>query len=163
MPNARVLPDWNVRFKYGRSDPYRYYGVALGLFDRLEFHGQFTEVTTIEAFPGYSYGNYKDRNAGARLVLIKEDKIWPQVALGAYDPVGTSLFPSRYIVFNKLFNNIDFTIGLGQGLLGGEYLAKMVKSFKTDAKGYSTEKDKHIKMLKDICEKGHEHPRIEKS
>jgi Kef-type K+ transport system membrane component KefB/Trk K+ transport system NAD-binding subunit len=46
--------------------------------------------------------------------------------------------------------------------LGGEYLAKMVRSFKTTAKGYSNEKEKHLKMLKDISEKGHEHPKVEK-
>lgn len=122
MPTARVLPDWNVRFKYGRSDPYRYYGVALGLFDRLEFHGQFTEISSLIAFPGRDYGYYKDRNVGARLVLIKEDEIWPQVAIGAYDPIGTSLFPSRYIALSKSLNKLDVTLGLGQGLLGGESL-----------------------------------------
>ena len=122
MPTARILPDWNVRFKYGRSDPYRYYGVALGLFDRFEFHGQFTEISSLIAFPGQDYGYYKDRNAGARLVLIKEDDFWPQVAIGAYDPIGTSLFPSRYMVLSKKFNELDFTLGLGQGLLGGESL-----------------------------------------
>lgn len=123
MPTARILPDWNVHFKYGNSYPYRYYGVALGLFDRLEFHGQFTEVRTIEAFQDYNYGKYKDRNAGGRLVLIKEDELWPQVALGAYDPIGTSLFPSRYLVITKSFKKLDLTFGMGQGLMGGESLA----------------------------------------
>ena len=46
MPTARILPDWNFRFKYGIAEPYRYYGGALGLFDRLEIHGQFTETST---------------------------------------------------------------------------------------------------------------------
>jgi len=134
MPTARILPDWNARFKYGRSNPYRYYGVALGLFDRLEFHGQFTEISTLIAFPEQDYGYYKDRNAGARLVLIKEDEFWPQVAIGAYDPIGTSLFPSRYIVFNKIYKDIDFTIGLGQGLLGGESLANIDVERKSQGK-----------------------------
>ena len=125
MPTARILPDWNVRFKYGKAEPYRYYGGALGLFDRLEFHGQFTEVSTVIAFPDYDYGYYKDRNAGLRLVLIKEDKIWPQVAIGAYDPGGTSKFPSRYLVFSKMFGKMDLTLGLGQGLLGGESLEEI--------------------------------------
>jgi len=122
MPTARILPDWNVRFKYGKAEPYRYYGGALGLFDRLEFHGQFTEISSVIAFPGYDYGYYKDRNAGARLVLVKEDKAWPQIAIGAYDSLGTSLFPSRYLVFSKMIGNLDLTLGLGQGLLGGETL-----------------------------------------
>jgi hypothetical protein len=122
MPNARILPDWNVRAKYGRAEPYRYYGVALGLFDRLEFHGQYTEVSSVIAFPGYDYGYYKDRSAGVRFVVKKEDEFWPQVALGVYDPFGTGLFPSRYLVFSKMLGNMDLTLGLGQFLLGGEPL-----------------------------------------
>jgi len=47
--------------------------------------------------------------------------------------------------------------------LGGEYLSKMVKTFKTDPRGYSKERQKHFKMLKEIFEKGHEHPKIEKN
>ena len=47
--------------------------------------------------------------------------------------------------------------------LGGEYLAKMVKTFKTNSKGYLKEKEKHLKMLEEIYEKGHEHPNIEKN
>ncbi len=50
MPTARVLSDWNMRIKYGNAEPYRYYGVALGVFDRLEFHGQFTEVSSVASF-----------------------------------------------------------------------------------------------------------------
>ena len=131
MPNARILPDWNMRFKYGKAEPYRYYGGALGLFDRLEVHGQYTEVSTVIAFPGYDYGYYKDRSAGFRLVLKKEDAFWPQIALGAYDPFGTSLFPSRYLVFSKMFGSLDLTLGLGQGLMGGESL----EDISTDSRG----------------------------
>ncbi len=120
MPTARVLPDWSVRIKYGRAEPYRYYGVALGLFDILEIHGQFTEISTLIAFPGYDYGYYKDRSAGARLVLWKERTWFPQVAVGAYDPIGTLLFPSRYLVASKHWRNFDLTLGLGQGILGGQ-------------------------------------------
>jgi hypothetical protein len=47
MPNARVLPDLAVRLKYGYADPYHYYDGELGVFDRLELHGQFTRVETI--------------------------------------------------------------------------------------------------------------------
>jgi hypothetical protein len=111
-----------MRFKIGRSDPYTYYGGAIGLWDRLEFHGQFTEINTIEAFEGYDYGHYKDRSAGARLVLIKEDNFWPQVAIGAFDATGTALFGQRYIVLSKMLGDFDLTFGLGQGVLAGEFV-----------------------------------------
>jgi len=123
MPTARVLPDWTLRIHHGRNEPFRYYGVALGLWDRLEFHGQFTEQSNALGFSSNpEYGYYKDRNAGARLVLIKEDELWPQVAIGTYDPIGTLLYPTRYLVSSKMIGNWDLTLGLGQGLLGGESL-----------------------------------------
>lgn len=122
MPTARVMPDWHMRVKAGHSYPYSYYGVALGFWDRLEFHGQFTRVSTITAFPGYGYGAYKDRAAGARLVLLKESDSWPQVAVGAFDATGTALFGQRYIVASKMLGPFDFTLGLGQGVLAGEFV-----------------------------------------
>lgn len=122
MPTARVMPDWNMRLKYGYSDPHRYYGGALGIFDRLEFHGQFTEVSTIEAFVGQGYGHYKDRSAGARLVLLKEGFGTPQVAIGAFDATGTALYGSRYLTMTKMIGDFDVTFGLGQGVLAGEFV-----------------------------------------
>ncbi|MBU0480046.1 MAG: YjbH domain-containing protein [Proteobacteria bacterium] len=122
MPTARILPDWNVRFKYGKAEPFRYYGVALGLFDRLEIHGQFTENSNLFPFKDQGYGYHKDRNAGARLVLTREDEFFPQTAIGIYDPIGTSLFPSRYLVLSKGMHKFDLTLGAGQGLMGGESL-----------------------------------------
>ncbi len=122
MPTARVIPDWHMRVKVGHSYPYTYYGVALGLWDRLEFHGQFTRISTITAFPGYGYGVYKDRAAGARLVLIKESDFWPQVAVGAFDTTGTGHFSQRYVVASRMLGPFDFTFGLGQGVLSGEFV-----------------------------------------
>ncbi len=44
--------------------------------------------------------------------------------------------------------------------LGGEYLSKMIGSFKTDTEKYSEEKKKHIKMLEERFSQGQEHPEI---
>ena len=121
MPNARVKPDWSMRLKIGHNDPYTYYGGALGIFDRFEFHGQFTQVNTIEGFPGYGYGDDRDRSAGMRMVLIKENEMIPQISAGFYDAIGTGLYPSRYITASKMIGNLDLTLGLGQGILAGDY------------------------------------------
>jgi hypothetical protein len=123
MPNARVLPDWSLRLHYGDAHPYRYYGGAVGMWDRLELHGQFTQVRTAPGFAASpEYGHYKDRAAGARLVLKREDDFWPQVALGFFDATGTALFGSRYLVASKMLGDVDVTLGLGQGILAGEYI-----------------------------------------
>lgn len=47
--------------------------------------------------------------------------------------------------------------------LGGEYISDMVKKIKTKEKGYEQERNKHVKMLKEIQEKGFKHPDIEKN
>lgn len=134
MPNARVLPDWSMRFEFGRYDIYGYYGVALGLWDRLEFHGQFTSVNTLKPFGNQGYGIYKDRSAGFRLILVKENEFWPQVAVGAYDATGTALFASRYLVGSKMFGNLDLTIGAGQGILAGEFVGGSTNAVYGNAK-----------------------------
>ena len=87
----------------------------------LEFHGQFTEITSVEAFEDFDYGHYKDRAAGFRLVLWKESDLMPQLAFGAFDATGTALFAQRYLVASKRFGKVDFTLGFGQGTLAGEF------------------------------------------
>jgi hypothetical protein len=123
MPTARVMPDWSLRINYSHADPYRYYGGAVGIWNRLEFHGQFTQVTTLPGFvDAPEYGDYKDRAAGGRLVLKKEDHFWPQIAVGFFDATGTALFGSRYLVASRMFGNVDLTFGLGQGILAGQFI-----------------------------------------
>ena len=134
MPNARVKPDWTLRIKTGYADPYTYYGGAVGFLDRFEFHGQFTAINTIEAFVGEGYGHYKDRSAGIRAVLVKENEFLPQVALGFFDATGTAFFGSRYIVASKMIKNVDLTLGLGQGILAGEFIGGTTDAMQGDAK-----------------------------
>jgi len=45
--------------------------------------------------------------------------------------------------------------------LGGEYVSKMITHSKTKKSDYRNEKEKHIKMLEERKEKGHEHPEVE--
>ncbi len=123
MPTARVKPDWTIRLKAGYADPWSYYGGAIGIFDIFEFHGQFTRTDTITAFPGYGYGATKDRSAGMRAVLMKENEFFPQISTGFYDATGNGFFSSRYLTASKMFDNFDITLGLGQGILAGEYTA----------------------------------------
>lgn len=47
--------------------------------------------------------------------------------------------------------------------LGGEYVARMIKHSKTGDEDYLDERKKHIKMLKQMLEKGEEHPKVEKN
>lgn len=46
--------------------------------------------------------------------------------------------------------------------LGGEYVANLIRDFKAKNEKYKEEKEKHVKMLKSMLNKGHEHPSVEK-
>ncbi len=47
--------------------------------------------------------------------------------------------------------------------LGGEYVAKMIKTLKNKRSEYKEEREKHIKMLKEIAKRGDEHPKVERN
>ena len=46
--------------------------------------------------------------------------------------------------------------------LGGEYIAKMIRTLKT-RREYSDEKERHVKMLIERIKKGHDHPDVERN
>jgi len=117
MPNARVMPDWNGRLNFAYQDPYRYWSGTVGLFDRFEFNGRVTDITT-EPFPGQSFA--RDKAIDLKFLVFKERDWLPAVALGFTDITGTGLFSSRYLTFSKRIKYLDLTLGLGQGILAGE-------------------------------------------
>ena len=47
--------------------------------------------------------------------------------------------------------------------LGGEYVAKMIAHSKSKDDSYIKEKERHIEMLKEILEKGQDHPHVERN
>ena len=66
----------------------------------------------------YSYGAYyKDRSYSAKITLINESNLKPQVAIGLKDILGSGVWGSEYIVASKNINNFDFSLGLGWGRL----------------------------------------------
>ncbi len=46
--------------------------------------------------------------------------------------------------------------------LGGEYVAKMIREEKLDIQGYLDEKEKHVRMLKTMLNRGIKHPEVER-
>ena len=62
--------------------------------------------------------DYKDKGFNLK-VRIKDEGVWPAIALGVYDIAGTGLYSSEYAVASYGTNNTDFHFGLGWGLLNG--------------------------------------------
>jgi len=61
---------------------------------------------------------HKDKGFNAKL-RIKEQGIFPAIAVGGYDLAGTGYYTSEYIVASYGASNIDFHFGLGWGELNG--------------------------------------------
>lgn len=121
IPTARVL-DYG-KYRVGATDvnPYRYYFGALAPLKNLELQGTITEIKGTKAVgDSYwaGYGNYKDKAAGIKYQLIEESKWLPAVSLGIYDPHGTRLYASQYVVASKQIYPFDFTVGFGNGRFG---------------------------------------------
>ncbi|MBW2092196.1 MAG: YjbH domain-containing protein [Deltaproteobacteria bacterium] len=119
MPNARVLPDWNIRIGTSLSSPYYYFHTTVGLFDRIELNGRLTGIQDLPAL-GPGYGNLKDKAIDVKFILLQENLARPAIAVGATDIHGTGLFTSRYLAMSKQIGPLDFTLGLGQGMFAGK-------------------------------------------
>ena len=97
-------PDQKITFS---SNPY----------DWLEASLFYTNIQG-KPYPGYEYQDYKDKGFNLKL-RIKEEGIFPAIAVGINDLAGTGLYGSEYIVGSYGINNLDFHFGLGWGAYNG--------------------------------------------
>jgi hypothetical protein len=120
-PTARFSNDGEFGFGVSSEAPYnRLYGKAQ-FFPWLEAVLRYTEGTHL----GY-YGDtfrisqtWKDKGLDIKIRLFEENTNRPELAVGFIDLGGTGSFGSEYLVASKRFGNIDWSIGLGWGSLGG--------------------------------------------
>lgn len=122
IPNARTLSYGEYRVGVTQVEPYRYYFGALSPYKGLELQGTVTEIldTKVEDKSNVwsNYGNYKDKAAGLKYKITEEGKWLPSIAVGVYDPHGTRLYASQYVVASKQIYPFDFTLGFGNGRFG---------------------------------------------
>ena len=84
-PNARIMPDWSMRFFLNKDKPYTYYGVAATPLPFLEANFHMTQVDGIAGFTNSDgYGDYKDKSISFKLLLQKEGDYSPSLVFGAY-------------------------------------------------------------------------------
>lgn len=124
MPNARMMPEGSLGFSWSDMDPYKRGSIVAYPFSWLEASYQYTDIgnalySNIESFSGKQ--TYKDKSFDAKFLLLKETKYFPAIAAGARDLAGTGVFSSEFIVASKRVNNLDFTLGLGWGILNNNY------------------------------------------
>jgi len=119
-PTARMAPAGELSLNANRTDPYSRYSLSLQPLDWLEGTFRYTAISNIkygpEAFSGDQ--SYKDKAVDVKARLWQESHWIPEVALGFRDVGGTGLFSSEYIVANKRYKNLDFSLGIAWGYLG---------------------------------------------
>ena len=122
MPTARFQEEGSLAFNFSHNDPYINGAVIAYPFSWFEASYHYTDINNAlySDSPDFS-GNqtYKDKGFDAKFRLFKETSLTPQIAVGARDIAGTSVFTAEYLVMSKRFKNIDFSFGIGWGTLSG--------------------------------------------
>jgi len=115
---ARSARDGEVNVGYSYIYPYKRYYLTLQALPWLEGTFRYTEISNrlysnFLSFSGTQ--TYKDRGADIKVRLLKESKYFPEVAFAFQDGLGTGLFSAEYLVANKRFHDLDFSVGMGWG------------------------------------------------
>ena len=120
MPNARMMPEAQLRFNFSSSFPNEFTSLTASPFSRFEATYRYTEIKDIKYGPSSYSGNQslKDKGFDIKTLIKKETSYLPAIALGLRDIAGSGEFSSEYIVSSKRVGQFDLTLGLGWGVLG---------------------------------------------
>lgn len=116
IPNARILEDGEVRFGYAQALPYRWFSGGIGILPGLELSGRLTQMANIPS--GFEW-DFLDRSFDLKYQILAESKLFPAIAIGIHDFLGTQLFPAEYMVINRQIFPLDITLGIGSKRLRG--------------------------------------------
>jgi len=122
-PSARFSNDGEFRFGISTEAPYNRLYAKMQFFPWLEAVVRYTEGTYEDYYGAASKTDapqtWKDKGLDVKIKLMEESSILPELALGLIDLGGTGAYSSEYLVASKRFQNIDWSIGIGWGRLGG--------------------------------------------
>ncbi|OGS94889.1 MAG: hypothetical protein A3H31_04330 [Gallionellales bacterium RIFCSPLOWO2_02_FULL_57_47] len=126
MPSGRVEADGTFRIGYSFAEPYsNILWSSVTLLPRVEFYARYVRImspVSASYDPRWAnYGDYKDKVASGKLLLLEEDWFTPSVAFGINDVQGTGIFKSRYLAASKRFGDLDATLGAGKGRISGVF------------------------------------------
>jgi hypothetical protein len=120
MPSARM--DRPGVFGVGATwiHPYRMYNLRLQLYDRLELSGSYRIFSGFmdPTLGHHGFGEFSDKGVNFKLaLLLPEDTefMFPGLAIGMEDFLGSRRFLDRYIVATQVIPSADLEISLGYG------------------------------------------------
>lgn len=120
MPSARMAREGNMALAYSHVPPYTHWNGRVQPLCNLEITGSyriFRDYTDPVLSP-FGFGDFSDRGLNCKLSVIQpEDTEWlfPGVAIGVDDFLGTKGFEAEYIVATHVFPCYNFECSIGYG------------------------------------------------
>ena len=120
MPTARFYDESSYGFTIYNGDPDQKITMTSFPYDWMEASFFYTNIQG-KSYCGLDYDpvcdqDYKDKGFNFKL-RVKEEGVFPAIAIGINDIAGTGYYSSEYIVGSYGINNIDFHFGLSWGSL----------------------------------------------
>ena len=121
MPTARFYDESSYGFTLYSGEPDQKITMTSNPFNWLEASFFYTNIQD-KPYCNYDLDlcnqDYKDKGFNFKLRL-KEEGVFPAIAVGINDIAGTGLYGSEYVVASYGINKTDFHLGLGWGQLNG--------------------------------------------
>ena len=122
MPTARFYDESSYGFTLYNGDPDQKITMTSFPYDWMEASFFYTNITN-RNYCSISYDpicnqSYKDKGFNFK-IRLKEEGVFPAIAIGINDIAGTGFYGSEYIVVSYGLNNVDLHFGLGWGNLNG--------------------------------------------
>ena len=115
MPTARLYDAGSFGFTFYDGTPDQKMTMTASPFDWMEASFFYTNIQG-KPYPGYEYQDYKDKGFNVKF-RVKEEGVFPAIAVGFNDFAGTGFYSSEYIVASYGVGKIDTHFGLGWGVL----------------------------------------------
>lgn len=126
MPSARTYKAGMLGVGYSYVAPYNVWSLGFQFFDHIETTGNYWVYRKMldEAFGHLGFGDYAERAANVKLILLRKEDgfpFLPDFAIGWNDFFGSCRFSSFYAAATKEFlpYNFEATFGWGNGRIRG--------------------------------------------
>lgn len=120
-PTAELPGDGAGWIHYGRYSPYRTYAATLGLFPWLEFNLRLTEYENDAVKVSDAFGYYKDKGLDLKILLARQKGVFPSVAAGVIDIMGTELRKGYFGAATWRYKQTALTLGYATDMYNGFY------------------------------------------
>jgi hypothetical protein len=130
MPSARMAPDGTLAIGGSYLRNIQHYNFSFQALPWLETNFRYAGLSHFNS----EYPVYYDRSFAIKARLWDETDIFPAMALGITDIIGTGIYSAEYLVASKSLGDFDASLGIGWGRLGstGQFrnpLSLLSKSF----------------------------------